>query len=138
MHNQLTPIEQRRLNAALRPGEHVLWQGRGSAAPLQKTGLLARLMGKAPAAEPMLYAITAKRVLAVPPQGDPQEWFLMLGLIQGVEERTNGSGNIVFDYEENDGQKVPRGLIGVSQVAQVRNLLNDAIDAAYNASPWSV
>lgn len=137
--NTLTPQEQDRLNAALRPGETVLWQGRGlPAAPQQKGGLLARLFGKPTSAEPVLYAITAKRVLAVPPQGEPREWFLMLGLIQGVDEGSGGSGNIVFDYEEIDGQKEPRGLIGVAQVAQVRNLLNDAIDAAYNASPWSV
>ena len=62
----------------------------------------------------------------------------MLGLIQSVEEQPDASGSIIFDYEEQNGQKVPRGIIGVPQVARVKNLLADAIDAAYNASPWSV
>lgn len=62
----------------------------------------------------------------------------MLGLIQSVDEQPDGSGSIIFDFEELNGQKIPRGLIGVQQVAQVKNLLADAIDAAYNASPWSV
>lgn len=139
MSDPLTHQEQQRLIAALRPGETVLWQGRGFVSVQPRPGLLARLFGKSNTSPaPVLYAITAKRVIALPPQGEQLEWFLMLGLIQLVEETGAGRGNIIFDYEESGGQKVPRGLIGVSQVQQVRNLLNDAIDAAYNASPWSV
>lgn len=135
------PDDQARLNAVLREGERVLWQGKGGSGPAAPpAGLLARFFGRKAQAAPatILYAITARRVLALPPQGEPQEWFLMLGLVQAVNEQPDGSGDIVFDYEEAAGQKVPRGLIGIPQVVQVRNLLNDAIDAAYNASPWSV
>ncbi|MBP3499325.1 MAG: hypothetical protein J6J97_04480 [Akkermansia sp.] len=142
MNAALTAEEQARLAAVLRPGEQCLWQGKGSTAhaAAPSAGLLARLFGKKPqtGGPETLYAITAKRVLAIPPQGEPQEWFLMLGLIQGVEEQPDASGSIIFDYEEQNGQKVPRGITGVPQVARVKNLLADAIDAAYNASPWSV
>lgn len=141
MNTALTAEEQARLAAALRPGEQCLWQGKGGAEPsVQPAGLLARLFGKKmqPAGGSVLYAITAKRVLAIPPQGEPREWFLMLGLIQNVDEQSDGSGSIIFDYEEQGGLKIPRGIIGVPQVVQVKNLLADAIDAAYNASPWSV
>ena len=137
----LTPQQQARLAAVLREGESPLWQGCGAAADAaaQKPGLLARLFGKtAPVGEASLYAITAKRVLALPPQGDVQEWFLMLGLIQEVNERPDGSGDIVFDYVEENGRRIPRGLIGIPQVQVVKNQLASAIDAAYNASPWSV
>lgn len=141
MNTALSSDEQARLAAVLRPGEQSLWHGKGgAAASAPPAGLLARLFGKKPqtGGAETLYAITAKRVLAIPPQGEPQEWFLMLGLIQSVEEQPDGSGSIIFDYEEQNGQKVPRGIIGVPQVTQVKNLLADAIDAAYNASPWSV
>lgn len=141
MNTALTADEQARLAAVLRPGEQCLWQGKGGAAPAaQPAGLLARLLGKKPqtAGAETLYAITARRVLAIPPQGEPQEWFLMLGLIQSVEEQSDGSGSIIFDFDEQEGRKIPRGIIGVPQVGQVKNLLSDAIDAAYNASPWSV
>ena len=43
-----------------------------------------------------------------------------------------------FDYVEENGRRIPRGLIGIPQVQEVKNLLASAIDAAYNASPWSV
>lgn len=141
MNAALTVDEQARLAAVLRPGEQCLWQGKGGAAPAaQSAGLLARLLGKKrqAAGAATLYAITARRVLALPPQGEPQEWFLMLGLIQRVEELPDGNGSIIFDFAEQNGEKVPRGIISVPQVAQVKNLLADAIDAAYNASPWSV
>ena len=137
----LNPEQQARLAAALREGESPLWQGcGGAAAAAPKHGLLARLFGKpsAPTGEASLYAITAKRVLVLPPQDEAQEWFLMLGLIQDVNERPDGSGDIVFDYVEQNGQRIPRGLIGIPQVQEVKNLLASAIDAAYNASPWSV
>ena len=137
---ELTQGQQNRLAAALREGEIPLAQGCGGAiAAAPKPGLLARLFGKtAPVGELSLYAITAKRVLVLPPQGEVQEWFLMLGLIQEVNERPDGSGDIVFDYVEEGGQRIPRGLIGIPQVQEVKNLLASAIDAAYNASPWSV
>ena len=136
----LTPEQQARLAAALREGESPLWQGcGGAAAAASKPGLLARLFGKpAPVVEPSLYAITARRVLVLPPQGEVQEWFLMLGLIQDVNERPDGSGDIVFDYVEENGLRTPRGIIGIPQVQEVKNLLASSIDAAYNASPWSV
>ncbi len=137
----LNPEQQARLAAALREGELPLWQGCGGAvAAAPKPGLLARLFGSKPTpiGEPSLYAITARRVLVLPPQGDMQEWFLMLGLIQEVNERPDGSGDIVFDFAEENGRRIPRGLIGISQVQEVKNLLASAIDAAYNASPWSV
>lgn len=140
MNAGLTPDEQSRLNAVLRPGETVLWQGKGNSVSVAApAGFLARLFRKAePTSACALYAITAKRVIALPPHGSMQEWFLMLGLIQAVEERTGGCGDIIFDFEEIDGHKVPRGLINIPAVGLVRNLLSDAIDAAYNASPWSV
>ena len=137
---ELTQEQQNRLAAALREGEIPLWQGCGGAiAAAPKPGLLARLFGKtAPVGELSLYAITAKRVLVLPPQGEAQEWFLMLGLIQEVNARPDGSGDIVFDFVEESGHRIPRGLIGIPQVQEVKNLLASAIDAAYNASPWSV
>lgn len=143
MNTALTAAEQARLEVHLRPGELVLWAGRGCAAPAAALtgwrGLVARFRKSAPVAgEGVLYAVTAKRVLALPEQREPQEWFLMLGLVQDVCERPDGSGDIVFDYEEHAGQKQPRGIIGVPAVAQVKNLLADAIDAAYHAAPWSV
>ncbi|MBR5196304.1 MAG: hypothetical protein IKW48_09240 [Akkermansia sp.] len=136
----LTPEQQTRLAAALREGESPLWQGcGGAAAAAPKPGLFVRLFGKPSfVGELSLYAITAKRVLVLPPQGEVQEWFLMLGLIQEVNERPDGSGDIVFDYVEENGRRTPRGLIGIPQVQVVKNLLASAIDAAYNASPWSV
>ena len=135
-----TADELARLSAALRPGEQPLWQGKGSAAHAAPAGFLARLLGRNPVqqTEVTLYAITPKRVLALPPQGEVQEWFLMLGLVQAVNTRTDGSGDIVFDFADLGGQRVPRGIIGIPAAAQVAQLLADAIDAAYNASPWSV
>lgn len=141
MNPMLTADELARLAVVLRPGEECLWHGKGGpAATPPPAGLLARLFGKKsqPAAAATLYAITPKRVLALPPLGEPQEWFLMLGLIQRVDEAPDGSGCIIFDFEELNGQKVPRGIIDIPQVTQVKMLLADAIDAAYNASPWSV
>ena len=136
----LTPEQQTRLAAVLREGESPLWQGCGStSSAASKPGLFASLFGKpSSVGELSLYAITAKRVLVLPPQGEVQEWFLMLGLIQEVNERPDGSGDIVFDYVEENGRRIPRGLIGIPQVQEVKNLLASAIDAAYNASPWSV
>lgn len=139
-HAALTPAEQQTLVQLMREGEQMLWAGRGMAASVPPPGLLARLLGKAPAgAAGCLYAITNKRVLALPEQGsEPQEWFLMLGLVREVRENAGGCGDIVFDYEEAAGRKEARGILGVEAVSQVRNLLQDAIDAAYAASPWSV
>ena len=137
----LSSAEQQTLRAQLREGENLLWMGKGASSPAsRKSGVWSRLFRKNEAAAPeVLYAVTSKRVLALSAQdGEVQEWFLMLGLVQAVNELPGGSGDIVFDYQERDGQKEPCGLIGIPAVAQVRNLLNDAIDAAYNASPWSV
>jgi hypothetical protein len=140
MMTDLSAEEQARLSAALRPGEQPLWLGKGGAATAAPAGFLARLLGRKPAlqTEVTLYAITPKRVLALLPQGGEQEWFLMLGLVQTVNTRPDGSGDIVFDFEDAGGQRVPRGIIGIHAAAQVAQLLADAIDAAYNASPWSV
>lgn len=140
MMTLLTTDEQQRLAAALRPGEQLLWQGKGGVNSRPAPGFLSRLFRKSSSmgSYAVLYAITSRRVLAMLPEGDEQEWFLMLGLIQSVEEQTDGSGNIIFDFEEKDGQKIPRGILGIPAVAQVRILLQDAIDAAYHAAPWSV
>lgn len=136
----LTAEEQARLSAALRTGEQPLWLGKGGTAAAAPAGFLARLLGRKTQqqTEVTLYAITPKRVLALPPQGGEQEWFLMLGLVRAVNTRPDGSGDIVFDFEDAGGQRVPRGIIGIPAAAQVAQLLADAIDAAYNASPWSV
>ena len=140
MMPELTADELARLSAALRPGELPLWQGKGGAPAVAPAGFLARLLGRKSEqkTEVTLYAITPKRVLALPPQGGEHEWFLMLGLVQAVNTRPDGSGDIVFDYEEIGGQRVPRGIVGIPAAAQVAQLLTSAIDAAYNASPWSV
>jgi hypothetical protein len=140
MMTLLTTDEQQRLAAALRPGEQLLWQGKGGVNSRPAPGFLALLFRKSSSmgSSAVLYAITSRRVLAMLPEGDEQEWFLMLGLVQAVNEAPGGSGDIVFDYQEVNGRKEPRGLIGIPAVAEVRNLLNSAIDAAYNASPWSV
>ena len=140
MMPDLSAEEQARLSAALRTGEQPLWLGKGGTAAAAPAGFLARLLGRKPhqQTEVTLYAITPKRVLALPPQGGEQEWFLMLGLVQAVNTRPDGSGDIVFDFEDAGGQRVPRGIIGIPAAAQVAQLLADAIDAAYNASPWSV
>lgn len=140
MMSDLSAEEQARLSAALRTGEQPLWLGKGGTAAAAPAGFLARLLGRKSEqkTEVPLYAITPKRVLALPPQGGEQEWFLMLGLVQAVNTRPDGSGDIVFDFEDAGGQRVPRGIIGIPAAAQVAQLLADAIDAAYNASPWSV
>lgn len=140
MMPDLSAEEQARLSAALRTGEQPLWLGKGGTAAAAPAGFLARLLGRKSEqkTEVTLYAITSKRVLALPPQGGEQEWLLMLGLVQAVNTRPDGSGDIVFDFEDAGGQRVPRGIIGIPAAAQVAQLLADAIDAAYNASPWSV
>ena len=62
----------------------------------------------------------------------------IMGVRGSSFSRPDGSGDIVFDFEDAGGQRVPRGIIGIPAAAQVAQLLADAIDAAYNASPWSV
>ena len=140
MMSDLSAEEQARLRAVLRTGEQPLWLGKGGTAAAAPAGFLARLLGRKSEqkTEVTLYAITPKRVLALPPQGGAQEGFLMLGLVQAVNTRPDGSGDIVFDFEDAGGLRVPRGIIGIPAAAQVAQLLADAIDAAYNASPWSV
>ena len=63
----------------------------------------------------------------------------MLGLIQDFTLNADGSGSIVFEYNlAADGTRSPIGLLGIADAQQVHTLLASAIDAAYNASPWSV
>ena len=63
----------------------------------------------------------------------------MLGMIQDFTLNADGSGSIVFEYNlAADGTRSPLGLLGIANAQQVHTLLASAIDAAYNASPWSV
>ena len=79
MMSDLSAEEQARLSAALRTGEQPLWLGKGGTAAAAPAGFLARLLGRKSEqkTEVTLYAITPKRVLALPPQGGEQEWFLI-------------------------------------------------------------
>ena len=83
--------------------------------------------------ENILYIIAAYLIGSVP-------FGYIAGRLNGIDlrEHGNGCGDIVFDYTEESGERVPRGIIGVAHAAEVHTLLRDAIDAAYNASPWSV
>lgn len=144
----LTTTQQQTLNATLREGETVLHAapcGMGTPAAAPKSSFWARLLGKKsqPAtvsAESEFFAITAKRVLLFNASSStPREWFLMLGMIQDFTLNADGSGSIVFEYNlAEDGTRSPLGLLGISNAQQVHTLLASAIDAAYNASPWSV
>lgn len=70
---------------------------------------------------------------------EPREWFLMLGLIQEFLLKPDASGDIIFDYElTEEGGRTPQGILSVAQAQHVHDTLASAIDAAYNASPWSV
>lgn len=146
--NTLSAEEQARASSILRPKEQLLWAGkpRPSVEGAQRGGILARLCklfgGSSTPDESTdeLYLITSKRVIILPRSGEPQEWFLMLGMVQAVEERSDGSGDIILDYDLNitTGERTPRGLLRLPEVGKVAPVLNSAIDAAYNASPWSV
>ena len=142
----LSPTQQQTLNAALREGETVLHAapcGSGTPVAAPKSSFWARLLGKK--ARPVtagadFFAITAKRVLLFnAASSTPREWFLMLGMIQDFTLHADGSGSIVFEYNlAADGTRSPIGLLGIANAQQVHTLLASAIDAAYNASPWSV
>lgn len=149
--NTLTSEEQARVMSILRPQEELLWVSK-ALAPMTATaprpaGVLRRLkelLGTkaAPAAQAAapLYLLTAKRAVVLPAEGDIQEWPLMLGMIQKVNEEPDGSGDVIFDhdYDERTETRTPRGFLRVADVDRVRMLVSSAADAAYNASPWSV
>ena len=144
----LSPTQQQILTAALREGETVLHAapcGSGTPVAAPKSSFWARLLGKK--ARPVtagagadFFTITAKRVLLFnAASSTPREWFLMLGMIQDFTLHADGSGSIVFEYNlAEDGTRSPIGLLGIADAQQVHTLLASAIDAAYNASPWSV
>lgn len=149
--NTLSADEQARITAILRPQEEILWVGKPletvSAAAPQPVGLIARLKGflgskaqTAPTGATPIYLLTGKRVVVLPVVGEPQEWPLMLGMIQKVNEEPDGSGDVIFDhdYDERTETRTPRGFLRVADVDRVRMLVSSAADAAYNASPWSV
>lgn len=147
--NQLTAAQQQRLAGVLREGEQLVYAAPCADAltsvPMPpKTSFWARLLGKKETASPMpccdaFFAITAKRVLLFTSDETPREWFLMLGLIQDFKQKDNGYGDIIFENSINEaGLRMPIGLLHVADAQKVRDLLSSAIDAAYNASPWSV
>ncbi len=147
--NTLSPEEQARVAATLRPQEELLWVGKpisAAAAAPQPTGLWAKLRSIfSTAAQPdtdscTLYLLTAKRTIVLPARGDVQEWPLMLGMIQHFREQADGSGDVIFDhdYDEHTETRTPRGFLRVAEADRVRMLVSSAADAAYNASPWSV
>ena len=149
--NTLSADEQARITAILCPQEEILWVGKPlgtvSAAAPQPVGLIARLKGflgskaqAAPTGATPIYLLTGKRVVVLPVVGEPQEWPLMLGMIQKVNEEPDGSGDVIFDhdYDERTETRTPRGFLRVADVDRVRMLVSSAADAAYNASPWSV
>ncbi|MBQ7021973.1 MAG: hypothetical protein IJN29_00195 [Akkermansia sp.] len=146
--NTLTAEEQARVISLLRPQEELLWVGKPLAdTPEQRpTGLLGRLCSllssktQSFTTRSTLYLLTAKRAIVVPVSGEPQEWPLMLGMIQKVNEEPDGSGDVIFDhdYNERTETRTPRGFLRVADVERVRMLVSSAADAAYNASPWSV
>ena len=148
----LNADERALLQSKLREGEELLWAGRsGAAAPVvqavETPSFWRRIFGGKrsvleQAAAPCEYAvgaITNKRVLLLPPAGEPQEWFLMLGMIRAFEPHAAGTGSIILDYDlRADGERKPIGLLNIADAENVHTLLCSAIDAAYNASPWSV
>jgi len=152
MHDTaMNPAQQQIIANHLRDGETLLHAATcGAAAPevvQPKSSFWARLLGKKSAAPATsvavggadFYAITSKRVLLFCGSAEPKEWFLMLGMIQQFVEHDNGLGDIVFEYRLTpNGERLPVGLLNIATPQQVHTLLGSAIDAAYNASPWSV
>lgn len=149
--NKLSADEQARVMSVLRPQEELLWVGKPllttESAPQQPGGLLSKLrnlLGNRPQSATdgsnKLYLLTAKRVVVLPANAPAQEWPLMLGMIQKVNEEPDGSGDVIFDhdYDERTETRTPRGFLRVADVDRVRMLVSSAADAAYNASPWSV
>ena len=149
--NKLSADEQARVMSVLRPQEELLWVGKPlpttESAAQQPAGLLSKLRNllvsrptSATGGSDKLYLLTAKRVVVLPANGPAQEWPLMLGMIQKVNEEPDGSGDVIFDhdYDERTETRTPRGFLRVADVDRVRMLVSSAADAAYNASPWSV
>lgn len=147
----LNATQQQWLSAALREGESLLcaalccgYQGAVSLPSKPKSSFWSRLLGKkneSPqfAALPHFFAITSKRLLLFTDSVAPREWFLMLGMIQGLKLHSDGSGDITIDYDLSPaGERILVGLFNISNAQQVHDLLASAIDTAYNASPWSV
>lgn len=147
----LSAEEQNRVATILRTEEELLWVGKpcatlAPAAPTS-TGIWGKLKGifgsktttGTEVAAPV-YLLTVKRAVVVPATGAIQEWPLMLGMIQKVNEEPDGSGDVIFDhdYDERTETRTPRGFLRVADVDRVRMLVSSAADAAYNASPWSV
>lgn len=150
----MTPDERMQMNQVLTPGEEVLWMGRsrckaqgGGCTP--RVGVVQRLLawlaGGQPAKQPMsmgaahIYVLTNKRVIDMQRGALQKEWPLMLGMVQKVETRADGSGDIIFDYEigSDAAQVIPCGLLQIEDVSTAHAKLAAAIDAAYLASPWT-
>ncbi len=144
----LTANEQARVHALLRPQEELLWVGKpiSTTKTAQTTGIAAKLRAffgaKSQSVEisSSVYILTAKRAIVLHEKGEPQEWPLMLGMIQKFHEQPDGSGDVIFDhdYDERTETRTPRGFLRVADADRVRMLVSSAADAAYNASPWSV
>lgn len=144
----LTAEEQAKVSSLLRPKEEVLWAGKPitaspNAAPvtlMSKFRSIFRAHKASVDTGSELYIITSKRVMILPKAEQVQEWFLMLGMIQATEERADGSGDIILDYDIDlsSGERTARGLLNLPNISMVLPILRSAIDAAYNASPWSV
>lgn len=109
-----------------------------------KSSFWSRILGKkneVPQATacPHFFAITSKRLLLFTDSATPREWFLMLGMIQGLKLQADGTGDITIDYDLSPaGDRILVGMFGIANAQQVHDLLASAIDTAYNASPWSV
>lgn len=151
LSDKLTALQQQRLTSLVREGESLLYAapcgGRDSSPHVvKKNSFWARLLGKkvgdnvsVSATADSFFAITAKRVILVEGDTEPREWYLMLGLIQDFKQYDNGNGDIIFEHTLNEaGERTPMGLLNIADAAKVHTLLGSAIDAAYNASPWSV
>ncbi len=149
----MTPEESMQAKEVLRADEEILWQGRASVPTTQKSpkkngGFIQRLRALCSTPAPgtpnaeqsdCCYVLTNKRVLQFQADVLIQEWPLMLGMVQKVESRPDGTGNIIFDYmQPTDGSELqPCGILHVADVASIHAKLAAAIDAAYLASPWT-
>lgn len=133
--DDLTNEEKAALHALLRPDERILCMERGGVSPAKK-GFFSFLR---PAPQPVrqgpLYVLSSARVLAFTPGEAPRTWPLMLGLVRDVVLREDGSGDVVFDYAADHS---PVGVLQVPQAETFRRRLEDAVNEAYMAAPWSV
>lgn len=147
----LNATQQQWLNAALRENESLLlaaaccaYQGSLPLPTKPKSSFWSRILGKKNevpqvTACPHFFAITSKRLLLFTDSAAPREWFLMLGMIQGLKLQADGTGDITIDYDLSPaGDRILVGMFGIANAQQVHDLLASAIDTAYNASPWSV